>query len=75
MTSLWRHKAESEISKTHADGRSYVKDGGVVGFNIFVTNTVSQLNPACILVLRIAKVRYGTSLLYLRPNFPVFIPL
>jgi len=43
-----------------------------MGFNIVVTNTVSQLNPACILILRIAKARYGTSLLYLRPNFPSF---
>jgi hypothetical protein len=49
-----------------------VKDGGVMGFNIFATNTVSQLNPACILILRIAKVHYGISLLHLRPNFPSF---
>jgi len=43
-------------------------------FNIVVTNTVSQLNPTCILILQIAKVLYGKSLLYLRPNFAVFVP-
>jgi len=63
---------EQDSAKAQADGRSYVKDGGFSCFNIVVTNTVSQVNPACFLVLRIAKVRYGTSL---RPNFPVFIPL
>jgi hypothetical protein len=63
---------EQDSAKAQADGRSYVKDGGVTGFNIVVTNTVSQVNPVCFLVLRIAKVRYGTSL---RPNFPVFISL
>lgn len=60
---------EQDSAKAQADDRSYEKDGGVMGFNIVVTDTVSQLNPACILILRIAK------FLYLRPNFPVFTPL